>query len=235
MIAAGGQTILLPPEEYASIEILGTSANDYDQTLEFWVDYSDGSQDTETIAFSDWSRGYNGAGTNAPGETTVLTTSFNQYSGGIESLGSGSVYLYSYVIPVNPNKTVTELQIGNNNVVDILAIDLVPPAEQANLGHGNSSGVTLPYNEIGISATNEWYSGGIDSAGDTYSAAPAPAGIGESVSWNSQTFVFGPGGTNNVVEADGQSVTLSAGNFTSLDILGASTSGYEETALPTTR
>jgi hypothetical protein len=34
-----------------------------------------------------------------------------------------------------------------------------------------------------------------------------------------------------VVAADGQSITLAAGNYTSLDILGASTSGYEETGL----
>ena len=177
------------------------------------VDYSDGSQDTVTIGFGDWIRGYDGASTNAPGETTVLTTSFNQYSGTTESPGSGSANIYGYTIPVNPNKTVTALQLGNNNAVDILAIDLVPHPEQVNLGYGNSSGVALPYNEIGISSTNGWNHGGIDSAGDTYSAAAAPAGLGNSVTWNSQTFVFGPGGTNNVVEADGQSITLAGGRL----------------------
>ena len=172
-IAAGGQTVFLPAGNYASIEILALTSGGYNQALQFWVDYSDGSQDTDTFAFSDWSHGYNGAGTNAPGETTVLTTSFNQYSGGTESLGSGSVYVYGYTISINPNKTVAKLQIGNNNAVDILAIDLVAHPEQVNLGYGNSSGVALPYNEIGISSTYGWDKGGIDSAGDTYSAAAA--------------------------------------------------------------
>ena len=216
-VAAGGQTVFLPAGNYASIEILALTSSGYNQALQFWVDYSDGSQDTDTLAFSDWSHGYNGAGTNAPGETTVLTTSFNQYSGGTESLGSGSVYVYGYTIPINPNKTVAKLQIGNNNAVDILAINLVAHPEQVNLGYGNSSGVALPYDDIGISSTYGWGDGGIDSAGDSYSAAPAPTGIGEGVTWNSQTFAFGPGGTDNVIEADGQSVTLAAGNYTSLD------------------
>jgi hypothetical protein len=230
-MAAEGQSVWLAPGSYASIAILGVSASGYNQALQFWVVYSDGSYDTITLALSDWSRGYDGAGTNAPGETTVATTSFNQYSGGSESLGSGSVYLYGYTIPVNPNKTVTRLQFGNNNAVDILAIDLIQHPEQVNLGYGNSGGVALPYNEIGITSTNSRNQGGIDSAGDTYSAAAAPAGLGESVTWNAQTFVFGPGGTNNVVQASGQSITLAPGNYTSLQILGAATSGYEQTAV----
>ena len=108
----------------------------------------------------------------------MLTTSFNQYSGGTESLGSGSVYLYGYTIAINPNKTVARLQIGNNNAVDILAINLVPHPEQVNLGYGNSSGVALPYDDIGISSTYGWGDGGIDSAGDSYSATPRrPASV----------------------------------------------------------
>ena len=231
VMASVDQTVWLPAGSYASIAILGASANGYNQDLQFWVDYADGSQTTVTMAFSDWSRGYNGAATNAPGEATALTTSFNQYSGGTEGLGSGSVYLYGYVIPVNPNKIVTQIQIGNNSAVDILAMDLIAHPQQVNLGYGNSSGVALPYNEIGLSSTNSWNQGGIDSAGDTYSEAAAPTGIGESVVWNGQTFAFGPGGTNNVVQASGQSITLAPGNYTSLQLLGASSSGYEETGV----
>ena len=130
-------------------------------------------------------------------------TSYEQYSSGHDVSTTGNAYVYAYTIPVNHNKTATWLALGNNNAVMILAIDLISQPPQVNLGYGNSSGVALPYNEIGISTSTDWNQGGIDSAGDTYSAAAAPAGLGNGVTWNGQTFAFGPAGANNVVQASG--------------------------------
>ena len=212
--------------------MLAASTHGFGESIPANIYYADNSVSDNTLAFSDWQKGYNGANTNAPGETTVLSmNSYEQYSSGHDVSTTGNAYVYGYTIPVNPNKTATWLSLGNNNAVMILAIDLISQPPQVNLGHANSSGVTLPYNEMGISTYADWNQGGIDSAGDTYSAAAAPAGLGNSVNWNGQTFVFGPAGTNDVVQANGQSITLPAGSYSSLDLLGTSTSGYEETAV----
>jgi hypothetical protein len=232
VILVGGTSIALPPGSYSSIEVLAASMRGSNEAIPANIYYSDGSTSYNTVGFSDWQQGYNGANTNAPGETTVVSMSaYESFSGGADTSTTGNAFACGYTIPVNPNKTATWLALGNNNAIMVLAIDLVSQPPQVNLGYGNSSGVTLPYNEIGISAASDYSQGAIDSAGDSYSAAAAPAGLGNSVTWNGQVFDFGPAGTNDVVEANGQSVTLPAGSYNALDILGASTSGYEETAV----
>ena len=153
-----------------------------------------------------------------------------------DKLGSGptagTVYLYGYVFPLNPALTVAYIKLPTNTSIKILAMDEVYTPEQISLDSGGTTtGIPIADNQTGISTTLTNSDGNIDGHDDTYSAAAQPAGLGNSVTWNGQTFAIGPAATDDVVQANGQRLELPQGQFTSLMILGASTSGFPETNL----
>ena len=55
--------------------MLAASVHGFNEAFPANIYYSDGSASYNTLGFSDWQKGYNGATTNAPGETTVLSMS----------------------------------------------------------------------------------------------------------------------------------------------------------------
>jgi hypothetical protein len=65
--------------------------------------------------------------------------------------------------------------------------------------------------------------GGLDAAGDAYSATL----LGSSVTSQGTKFAVGPANHNNVVNATGQTVTLTSGKFSALTFLGAATGGSQ--------
>ena len=228
VVELGGASITLPAGKFTSLEILGASASGHFETQTFYVHYTDGTYDTFTQAFSDWRNGYTGtAGSTALGETIVDTmTSFNTAAGQT----MGTVYLYGYVFPLNPALTVASLQVPNDLGMKILAIDEVDQPAQVNMGAGtNVAGIAD--NQPGITTTNTYNEGSIDAAGESFSAAAQPAGLGSTVTWNQQTFAIGPADYNDIMEGGGASINLPEGNFTSLQLLGASVSGHFEPAM----
>ncbi len=138
----------------------------------------------------------------------------------------GTVYLYGYVLPVNPNKTVSQLAISNDVNIKILAINDVNQPPQVNLAAGTNQAPTADnQQEITSTLTPNLV------AGNSFSAALQPYGLGNTVSWNLQTFDIGPAAYNDVMALGGVSINLPQGNFTSLQLLGASMSGHFETAM----
>ncbi|MBV8267003.1 MAG: hypothetical protein JO252_11800, partial [Planctomycetaceae bacterium] len=119
VVQMGGVPISLPQGNYSSIKLLGTGTYGV-QPGTFIVHYTDGTTDSFTQAFSDWRGGYTGAGTTAPGESIAVTmTHFNTASGRVNQ----TVYLYGYSFPLDPRKTVSYMEVPNNNDIKILAID----------------------------------------------------------------------------------------------------------------
>ena len=79
------------------------------------------------------------------------------------------------------------------------------------------------YNRAGIWSDGRTFSGGLDGGGYAYSANL----LGTAPSWNGIAFTLGPANANDVVSCSGQTITLPAGNFTSLQILGTAVQGNQ--------
>ena len=79
------------------------------------------------------------------------------------------------------------------------------------------------YNRAGLWTDGRTFSGGLDAGGYAYSANL----VGTTPSWNGLVFTLGPANANDVISCAGQTVTLPAGNFTSLQILGTAVNGSQ--------
>ena len=79
------------------------------------------------------------------------------------------------------------------------------------------------YNRPGIWTDGRTFSVGLDNDGSAYSANL----LGTAPSWNGIVFNLGPTNANDVVSCAGQTLTLPAGNFTSLQLLGAAVNGSQ--------
>ena len=79
------------------------------------------------------------------------------------------------------------------------------------------------FNLTGITAKGSKFTGGLDGVGYALSSGA----LGTSTSWNGATFVFGPTGTNDVVQATGQSIALPSGQYSQLDLLATGVEGNQ--------
>jgi hypothetical protein len=79
------------------------------------------------------------------------------------------------------------------------------------------------YNRAGIWSDGSTFSGGADNGGYAYSANL----LGNIPSWNGLVFKPGPANAVDIVSCAGQVITLPAGNFTSLQILGTAVQGNQ--------
>jgi subtilase family serine protease len=83
--------------------------------------------------------------------------------------------------------------------------------------------LALPYNRAGIWTDGRAFSGGADNGGSSYSANL----LGTAPSWNGIIFNLGPTNANDVVSCAGQTLTLPAGSYTSLQLLGTAVDGSQ--------
>ncbi len=209
---AGGVPITLPQGKYTSIQFLGAAIRGVQPASPLIIHYTDGSTVTYSQAFSDWGGGYTGGGTTAPGETLVKTMAYHDSTTGRVA---GNVYLYGYSFPVDPTKTVSYMEIANNNNVKILAVDEISQPSQVNLFNS--------FSQIGITDPSNPTAGSFDPYGNSYSSQD----LGTSVTWNGQTFNIGPAGLNDIFQAGGVPLTLPQGKFTSIQFLGAAIRGVQ--------
>jgi hypothetical protein len=79
------------------------------------------------------------------------------------------------------------------------------------------------YNLTGITASGARFDGGLDGEGN----ALAESNVGTSQTWNGANFNIAPAGTNNVVQAAGQTIPLPGGSFASLDLLATGVNGNQ--------
>ena len=78
---------------------------------------------------------------------------------------------------------------------------------------------------VGITTPGSTVKGGADRLAERVS--PPSALGGSTLSWNGQTFNLGPANANDIVSATGQTVPITQGSYTALDLLAMST-GYSE-------
>ena len=220
VMGSGYPPIQLPQGNYTSIQILAMEGGNVPTSGTFYVDYSNGTSDSFTLGVSSWTAGYDGAATTAAWESVAASMAYYNASSGRESV---ETYLYGYVLPTNPALTVVDLRTPNNNGIRILAIDVVDQPAAVDLDSVAATG-NPPDNITAITTNYDAVQGnsGIDGSGDVYSANALG---GSSLSWNSQTFVFGPTSISDAVDAEGQTIALPEGYYTSIQLLGTATGG----------
>ncbi|MGC8640934.1 MAG: hypothetical protein ACP5XB_13785, partial [Isosphaeraceae bacterium] len=174
-----------------ALDVLALSAGyNPSQAGVFRLDYSDNSSDQYTQGVSEWTTGYTGVGgTTAPGESIAATMSY--YNNTVYGPQQGThAYLYGYNFAINPNKTLSYIQLNNNPNMAIFAIDLVntqakqqiamaPASGSSALGSANSSSVQgdKTSSTIAVDAGTPTFSGPADPADPCFAWAPAsPAG-----------------------------------------------------------
>jgi len=113
------QTITLPAGSYSALNFLGTGVGGNQAAQSFTVTYSDGTTATYKQSMSDWftPQGY-------AGESTVLTMATRISPSGATS--PGPCFLYGYSFALNSAKTVASITLPANNLVKVLAIELMP-------------------------------------------------------------------------------------------------------------
>jgi hypothetical protein len=221
VIRATGQEITLDNTNVSSIEFLAAAMNGDNQGGIFTVDYSDGSKVEYTLGLSDWMNGYGAGNTNAPGEVTAFPMqSYDTYAGtspnGSDVATVGNVNLYGYTVAVNPSKTVTGFTLPADGAIIIVAVDLISEPAQVNLANY--------YNKVAITEAGNTTAGQLTSpASSSYSYAAL--GSTSTITWGGSTFYLGQPDQPDAVSLSNQLIALPPGNYSSIELLAASTSG----------
>ncbi|RDS79232.1 hypothetical protein DWU98_18955 [Dyella monticola] len=211
--ALSGSTITLTQGQYSELSILGTGLNGSQAAQTFMVKYTDGSSTVVNQSLSDWF-----SPQNYPGESDAVTMAYRDTSTG--SKDNRTFYLYGYAFPIDSTKTVQSVVLPNNRNVAVLSYALSNPTINA-----VPVSLTSAFNRTGIYTDGTTFSstGGVDGVGDAYSAQL----LGSSLEYNDVLYHFGSANAANDVSASGQTITLSSGEFSGLQLLAASVNGNQ--------
>jgi hypothetical protein len=209
--AVASTTLPLPAGNYSTLNLLGSAAGGGNQPNQtFIVTYSDGTTSSFTQGISDWfsPQGY-------AGENIVSTMAYRITPTGTPQ--TGPFYLYGYSFALNSAKKVASITLPNNRSVIVLAMSL--------LGAGGtpvSVILSSADNAYGIANTGSAVPGnGLDGSNYAYAATL----LGPSLTWNSSTFTLGAAAALDAV--DSQTLTLPAGNYATVNLLGAAVGGNQ--------
>jgi hypothetical protein len=112
-------TVQLPAGQFGSIQMLASAEGGSQETLEFQVNYSDGTSGTFTQSVSDWN-----APQDYPGETTALSMPYSNDMTGAKV--TTTVYLYNYGFSLDNCRAVASFVLPKNGNLNTLALTLVP-------------------------------------------------------------------------------------------------------------
>ena len=211
--AVSNTTIPLAAGNYTTLNLLGAAANGVQTNQSFVVTYTDGTTTTITQSLSDWW----GPPQNYAGESQVLQMAYLVRPTGATM--NQVVYVYGYSLPINSAKTVKSLTLPANRNVMILAVDVT----SASTGGGASSvNLAAVANVDGIANNGTApINGGWDNSGYAYSASL----LGTSITYGGSTFALGAAGAVDAVS--NTTIPLAAGNYTTLNLLGAAANGVQ--------
>jgi hypothetical protein len=102
---------------------------------------------------------------------------------------------------------------------------LIGPTASATIHVNGTEVVDLStyYNVTGITTDGTKFGAGIDGQGNALSETE----VGSSIAWNGLTFGLGSPNVNNVVQGTGQTITLSSGSYTKVELLAVGTNGSQ--------
>ena len=212
-VSCAGQTIPLPSGPFNTLQMLATAVNGSQGAQTFTITYTDNSTATFTQSFSDWANQQSYAG-----ETKVMTMSYRDLgNGGAQTL---NVSVDGYLFTLDQTKSVKSVTVPSNSNLILLGLALANEPASVPLGtYYNRAGI---YTD-GTTFTNP-ATGGVDGNGYAYSGTL----LGSSETWTNTLFEFGPLDATNVISCAGQVITLPAGNYSRLRLLGTGVNGSQQ-------
>ncbi len=205
--AVTSTTVTLPAGKFTSLKMLATGVQGNQAGQVFTVHFSDGTTQSFTQSLSDWFTPQNFAG-----ESTAATTAHRDNANG--TTDNRTFLLYAYSFTLDGSKTVNSITLPNNRNVTVLAITLTQ-AVQVNLGGA--------FNREGVVTDGTTFTTGLDGGSAAYSANL----LGSTVTFGGIPFNLGAANTSNDVSAAGQTISLPAGQFSSLKMLATGVQGSQ--------
>jgi hypothetical protein len=215
--AVSSQTILLPPGQFATLQLLATAINGSQQSQTFTVTYADGTTSSFVQSLSDWFTPQSYAG-----ESKAVSMAYRDTGSGAKD--NRTFLLYGYSFALSAGKQVSSITLPNNRNVVVLAISLT--------GSGTSS-TTAPtaaevslspaFNITGISSDGKTFTGGLDGVGYAYSETL----LGTTQTFDNTPFNIGPADAPDAVSANGKAIGLPAGQFSALLMLATGVNGSQ--------
>ena len=214
-VQAKGQTISLPQGDYGWLYLAGAAANGSRPNQQITLTFTDGSTDTWTQSFSDWCGPQNYAG------ESIIQMQPN-WVNQVGNVHPQTNYVYGYAYQIPAGKTLASITLPNNQNVGILGMTML----------GNTT--QQPY-AIGMATDGTpFFGGGFDSDGYAYSwdamgnAASGGMRVGSTLAWNGVTFDLADPNQPNFTWAAGQTIAVSQGNYTTLNLAGAGVNGSQQ-------
>jgi hypothetical protein len=213
VVTAAGQNIAVSAgTPYATLNLLAMAVNTTQTSQTFLVTFTDGNKQTITQSFSDWftPNGYSN-------ESKAVTMTYRDVYD--RSTDNRPFYVYAYTLTLTPGERVQSITLPNNGNLRILAIALgaaVAPPAGTPVDLSGSFG-SFGSKAISTDGTTFPNTDGFDGGGHAYSSTL----LGSTVAWNNLTFNLGPVNANDDVEALGQTLSLPAGKYASLNFLAA--------------
>jgi hypothetical protein len=221
--AVSNTTITLPAGNYSTLNLLASGVNGAQLNQKFLVTYTDGSTTTITQSLSDWF-----TPVTYTGESIAKTMAYRLTATG--ATDNRTFYLYGYAFAINAAKTVKSLTLPANRSVVVLATELLGTATTATTTSTTST--TTPVSLSAAANVNALFTDGtaVSNGGiDTHSDAASENLVGTSVTASGVTYSLLGG---NVLDAVTETtVTLPAGNFSTLNLLATAVNGTQ-TAQP---
>ncbi|HEV2329710.1 MAG TPA: putative Ig domain-containing protein [Verrucomicrobiae bacterium] len=119
VISCAGQTITLPPGNYAQLQMLAAAVNGGQSSQQFAITYTNSTQTIFLQNLSDWA-----SPASYSGESKALIMSYRNASDGTGP--TGTRYLYGYSFKLNPSRIVQGFRLPSDANVEIIGLSLVP-------------------------------------------------------------------------------------------------------------
>jgi hypothetical protein len=212
--AVSSSTVLLPPGQFSTLQLLATAVNGSQPSQRFTVTYADGTTSSFMQSLSDWFTPQSFAG-----ESKAVTMAYRDTSSGVKD--NRTFLLYGYSFSLSAGKQVSSITLPNNRNVVILAMSLsgngaqVPSAAQVSLSPA--------FNITGISTDGKTFTGGLDGVGYAYSETL----LGATQTFDNTLFNIGPANAPDAVSANGSAIGLPAGQFSTLLMLATGVNGSQ--------
>ena len=210
---ASGQTLTVSGTGNV-LNLAAAAVNGGQQSQRIVLTFTDGSSAVWTQSFSDWCDPQSHAG-----EQTISQQSYRNTASGGQNSTANAIYGYSYTLPAG--QTLASITLPNNANLRLLDMQMSTSTSVNLSGSYTSWGIANGQTQA---ANNE----GFDHGGHYYYSGDLPS----FVTWSGATFDVGPSstskhGTNNFVQARGQTIDLPTGTFGWLYLAAAAANGSQ--------
>ena len=226
------------------INLAAAGVNGNQENQEIVLNFTDGTTETWVQSFTDWCNNDNvSTPTVFEGESVVSMQMYLNTSTGSRSDTVNYIYGYSYPLP--DGKTLENITLPDNKDLRIVDASLSAYAPVEIPNEFNTFGISTPpwqvANHQGFDGNGNYYdsyalAGMASPGGAVISRGTPPEEV--TMTWAGAAFALGPTptsnsqvggsqGPQNVVHAQGQTISMPSGNFASLLMIGAGANGTQ--------